>query len=98
MKKLMKDTAKQQQCVSARILKPTCSCNHKPSGTPTLSSRTCSCARRCALAEKCVAMLQEEKHAVVALAEKEISVLQTLCKKLQAEKEALLQQLSPCVQ
>lgn len=43
-------------------------------------------------------MLQEEKHAVVALAEKEISVLQTLCKKLQAEKEALLQQLSPCVQ
>jgi hypothetical protein len=42
-------------------------------------------------------MLQEEKQAVVASAEKKNSVLQTLCKKLQAEKKALVQQLSQCV-
>jgi hypothetical protein len=44
-----------------------------------------------------VALLQEEKQAAAAAAEKKNSVLQTLCKKLQAEKKALMQQLSQCV-
>jgi hypothetical protein len=42
-------------------------------------------------------MLQEEKQMAAAAAEKKNAVLQALCKKLQAEKKALLQQLSQCV-
>jgi hypothetical protein len=42
-------------------------------------------------------MLQEEKQQEAAAAEKKNAVLQTLCKKLQAEKKALMQQLSQYV-
>jgi hypothetical protein len=53
--------------------------------------------KKSALAEQCVALLQEEKQLATASAEKKNAVLQTLCKKLQAEKKALVLQLSQCV-
>ena len=52
--------------------------------------------KKSALAEKCVAMLQEEKQLAAAAADKKNSVLQALCKKLQAEKKELMQQLQQC--
>jgi hypothetical protein len=50
--------------------------------------------KKSSLAEQCVAMLQEENKLATASADKKSAVLQALCKKLQAEKKALMLQLS----
>ncbi len=50
--------------------------------------------KKSSLAEQCVAMLQEESKLAAASADKKSAVLQALCKKLQAEKKALMLQLS----
>ncbi len=83
--------------MGGRVSKLVFGCNPRVSSYADAEQQNQLLRKKSALAEKCVTMLQEEKVAAAAAAEKKNAVLQALCKKLQAEKKALLQQLAQCV-
>jgi hypothetical protein len=102
MKKFAKDMSKQQQLYAMPPLLLAALALSLLFGYRLLSPARCLDAeqqnqmlrKKSSLAEQCVTMLQEEKQLAAAAAEKKSAVLQALCRKLQQEKKALMQQLS----
>ena len=83
--------------MGGRVSKLVFGCNPRVSSYADAEQQNQLLRKKSALAVKCVTMLQEEKVVAAAAAEKKNAVLQALCKKLQAEKKALLQQLAQYV-